>query len=89
MYWHPNGNYLAVKVERRAKKKYNFEIFRMREKDIPIEQVEIKEDVISFAWEPQGTKFSIISSSETNSKTNNIIFYDMNEKIVKHLSTYN
>jgi translation initiation factor 3 subunit B len=59
----------------------------MREKDVPIEQVEIKEDVISFAWEPQGTKFSIISSSETNSKTNNIIFYDMNEKIVKHLKT--
>jgi len=39
---------------------YNFEVFHMREKQIPVDSVEIKENVHAFAWEPVGTKFAII-----------------------------
>lgn len=31
----------------------NFEIFRMREKDIPVDVLELKEKIVAFAWEPK------------------------------------
>lgn len=42
IYWQSAGDYLCVKVERMQKgkaqkKDYNFELFRMREKNIPTE----------------------------------------------------
>jgi translation initiation factor 3 subunit B len=46
LHWHPQGDYLCVKVDRHTKTKKstfcNFELFRMREKDYPVEVVEIK-----------------------------------------------
>lgn len=39
---------------------YNLEVFHMREKQIPVDSVEIKETIQAFAWEPVGTKFAVI-----------------------------
>ncbi|PWN27073.1 translation initiation factor eIF-3b [Jaminaea rosea] len=70
LHWHPQGNYLCVKVDRHTKTKKsmfcNFEIFRMREKDFPVEVVELKDPVTAFAWEPQGSHFAVISSNDPN-----------------------
>lgn len=72
MHWQKNGDYLCVKVDRYKKKAddkeqvkysgiyYNFELFRVREKQIPIDKVEVKEAVLAFAWEPTGSKFAYI-----------------------------
>uniref|UniRef100_A0A646QC55 Eukaryotic translation initiation factor 3 subunit B n=1 Tax=Hemiscolopendra marginata TaxID=943146 RepID=A0A646QC55_9MYRI len=72
MHWQKSGDYLCVKVDRYSKVKkeknetkysgmyYNFEIFHMREKQIPVDSVEIKENIIAFAWEPVGNKCCII-----------------------------
>ncbi|XP_074058018.1 eukaryotic translation initiation factor 3 subunit B [Macrotis lagotis] len=38
----------------------NFEIFRMREKQVPVDVVEMKESIIAFAWEPNGSKFAVL-----------------------------
>ena len=40
----------------------------MREKQIPVDSVEVKDNVQAFAWEPIGTKFAIIHG-ETQSMT--------------------
>lgn len=45
---------------------YNFEIFHMKEKEIPVDSVEIKEPIQAFAWEPVGSKFSIIHGDPAN-----------------------
>jgi uncharacterized protein with WD repeat len=45
---------------------YNFEIFHMREKQIPVDSVEIKEQIHAFAWEPVGSKFAIIHGEGAN-----------------------
>lgn len=70
LHWHPQGNYLCVKVDRHTKTKKsmfcNFEIFRMREKDFPVEVVELKDPVTAFAWEPHGSHFAVISSNDPN-----------------------
>ena len=63
MYWHPDGTYLAVKVERQKSKKtttYSFELLRVKEKDIPIEVLEVSDQVITFAWEPKGHRFVLV-----------------------------
>lgn len=70
LHWHPQGDYLCVKVDRQTKTKKsvfcNFELFRMREKDFPVEVVELKDPVLAFAWEPQGSHFAVISSNDPN-----------------------
>lgn len=88
IHWQKSGDYLCVKVDRFTKSRkdkkdadvkflgmsYNFEIFHMREKDIPVDSVEIKELILAFAWEPVGTKFAIIHGESSNA---NVSFYEV------------
>nr|XP_003702862.1 PREDICTED: eukaryotic translation initiation factor 3 subunit B [Megachile rotundata]XP_012139853.1 PREDICTED: eukaryotic translation initiation factor 3 subunit B [Megachile rotundata]XP_012139854.1 PREDICTED: eukaryotic translation initiation factor 3 subunit B [Megachile rotundata] len=85
IYWQKSGDYLCVKVDRFAKRKekteqkytgmsYNFEIFHMREKQIPVDSVEIKEPIHAFAWEPVGSKFAIIHGDIPSV---NVSFYEV------------
>ncbi|XP_030751724.1 eukaryotic translation initiation factor 3 subunit B [Sitophilus oryzae] len=86
IHWQTSGDYLCVKVDRYSKSrkeknemKYsgmycNFEIFHMREKQVPVDSVEIKEPIQAFAWEPVGTKFAMIHG-ETLSI--NVSFYEV------------
>lgn len=88
IHWQKSGDYLCVKVDRFSKSRkdkkdsdvkflgmfYNFEIFHMREKDIPVDSVEIKEAISAFAWEPVGTKFSIIHGESSSA---NVSFYEV------------
>ena len=52
---------------------YNFEIFHLREKNVPVDSMEIKEKIMAFAWEPVGSKFAIVTSVSNNN--NNVSFY--------------
>lgn len=45
---------------------FNFEIFHMQEKQIPVDSVEVKESIHAFAWEPIGSKFAIIHGDQPN-----------------------
>mmetsp|Transcript_32658 Transcript_32658/g.59213 ORF Transcript_32658/g.59213 Transcript_32658/m.59213 type:complete len:718 (-) Transcript_32658:176-2329(-) len=96
MFWHPQGDYLAVLVERKSKSKktmtMGFEIFRMREKDIPIDVFELanpKEPVVSLAWEPKGHRCAIVHGE--GSKLNVSLYTMRDEKtgkpILKHITT--
>ncbi|CAG8453165.1 798_t:CDS:2 [Diversispora eburnea] len=70
MHWQSNGDFLCVKVGRHTKTKKstftNLEIFRVREKDIPVEVIEVKDMVIAFSWEPKGERFIIITTNDPN-----------------------
>ncbi|KAL1409773.1 Translation initiation factor 3 subunit b [Vanrija albida] len=72
-YWQNQGDYLCVKVDRHARKAKskkatfcNLELFRLREKDYPVEVIEHKDYVPTFAWEPNGTRFAIVSTNDPN-----------------------
>lgn len=97
IHWQKSGDYLCVKVDRYQKCKkdkstenkyfgmfYNFEIFHMREKDIPVDNVDIKENIHAFSWEPVGHKFAIIHG-EANSVS--VSFYETKKEptLVKKL----
>ncbi|KIW01635.1 uncharacterized protein PV09_06822 [Verruconis gallopava] len=69
LHWQSEGQYLCVKVDRHSKSKKslatNLEIFRLQEKNIPVEVVDsIKDTVINFAWEPKGDRFVLITAGE-------------------------
>lgn len=69
LHWQSNAAYVCVKVDRHSKSKKslatNLEIFRVREKGVPVEVVDsIKDTVINFAWEPKGDRFVLITTAE-------------------------
>jgi len=69
LHWQSEGAYLCVKVDRHSKSKKslatNLEIFRIQEKNIPVEVVDtLKDTVINFAWEPKGDRFVLITTGE-------------------------
>ncbi|KIY72856.1 translation initiation factor eIF-3b [Cylindrobasidium torrendii FP15055 ss-10] len=70
LYWQNQGDFLCVKVDRHTKTKKsvycNLEIFRVREKDYPVEVVELKDTVTEFSWEPKGDRFAIVSTNDPN-----------------------
>ena len=89
IHWQNSGDYLGVKVDRFSKSRkggqkdqdvkfvgsfFNFEIFHMREKDIPVDSVEIKETIVSFSWEPVGDKFAIIHGEGSGGSS--VSFYE-------------
>ncbi|XP_068659438.1 eukaryotic translation initiation factor 3 subunit B-like [Aristolochia californica] len=81
MYWQSNGDYLAVKVDRYTKTKKStytgFELFRIKERDIPIEVLELEnknDKIVAFAWEPKGHRFAVIHG---DSPRPDVSFYSM------------
>lgn len=84
MHWQKSGDYLCVMVNRykkiltdNADRKYaglyyNFEVFHMQEKQIPVDTVKIEDTVHAFSWEPVGTKFAIVHG---DGQTHNVSFY--------------
>ncbi|KAF0037108.1 hypothetical protein F2P81_009982 [Scophthalmus maximus] len=78
LHWQRNGDYLCVKVDRTPKGTQgvvtNFEIFRMREKQVPVDVVEMKEGIIAFAWEPNGSKFAVLHGEPPRIS---VSFYDV------------
>jgi len=86
MHWQKSGDYLCVKVDRYKKilpeghdikyagMYYNFEVFHMAEKQIPVDTVKIEETVHAFSWEPIGSKFAVIHGS---SQSLNVSFYGL------------
>ena len=70
MHWQSDARFICVKIDRHSKSKKSMatslEIFRIREKGVPVEVVEnIKDIVINFAWEPKGDRFVLITAGET------------------------
>ena len=69
LHWQSEGAFVCVKVDRHSKSKKtvgtNLEIFRIKEKGVPVEVVDsLKDTVINFAWEPKGDRFVIITAGE-------------------------
>lgn len=69
LHWQSQGAYVCVKVDRHSKSKKsmatNLEIFRVREKGVPVEVVDsLKDTVINFSWEPNGSRFVLIANGE-------------------------
>jgi len=83
LHWQQEGKFLCCKVDRLTKSKKgqftNFELFRVKAKDIPVEVVEYKEKdtVNAFGWEPQGDRFAVIHGHSDQPGRTDITFFTM------------
>jgi len=68
MHWQSEGDYLCLintKLSKTKKKgATNLEIFRIREKNIPVDIVEVKDTVRGFYWETKGSRFSVLTTDD-------------------------
>lgn len=85
--WHPQGDYLAVQVDRHTKTKKStytgFELFSIRERDVPMEVVELpnKTDrVHAMAWEPKGHRLCVVHAPAEGSARNSVSFFSMRDE---------
>lgn len=87
MHWQSAGEYLCVKMSRKKTKKttvQNFEIFRLNDKNIPVETLEVEDNVIAFAWEPNGHRFALIHGNPGNP---DVSFYKLKKKSLEKIKT--
>lgn len=75
LHWQSEAKFICVKVDRHSKSKKslatNLEIFRIKEKGVPVEVVDsLKDTVINFAWEPKGDRFVLITAGEAVAGSN-------------------
>uniref|UniRef100_A0A0N4ZG85 Eukaryotic translation initiation factor 3 subunit B n=1 Tax=Parastrongyloides trichosuri TaxID=131310 RepID=A0A0N4ZG85_PARTI len=94
LFWHTTGRYFAVVSERYGRRsikenevKYfnimtHADIFDCTEKDIPLQNLTLDDQFISFAWDPSSEKFAIICGTST--KTSPAIY---NVEKTKHVPT--
>lgn len=88
-HWQSAGDYLAVKVERRAKKvSHTLEIFRCRIKDIPVEDYDLEDDFVGECqWEPNGDRLCVIHSTSGEGPVNISLFSAKSEKKIEKIAT--
>jgi len=78
MHWQSNGDFLCLLVTKLSKTKKkgatNLEIFRIRDKDIPVDVVDVPDTVKAFHWETGGKRFAVITTDDTGHKPK-LLFY--------------
>ncbi|VEU19635.1 DEKNAAC100207 [Brettanomyces naardenensis] len=88
LFWQGQGKYLCCRVNRHTKSKKtrftNLQVFQLEERDIPVESIDLKDVVVTMAWEPKGQRFVTLSqmdSAENNPAfaSTSLTFYDAEE----------
>jgi len=92
MYWQSEGDYLCLlvtKLSGKQKKKgaTNLEIFRIREKNIPVDGVEIKDAVEGFFWETKGNRFAVLVKDEAGNHPR-LLFYQLGKEKCENVQTF-
>lgn len=62
---------------------YNFEIFHVKKKEVPVDTVECKDVINAFAWEPVGSKFAFVHGEAPRI---GVTFYKITEDKIVPLS---
>eukprot|EP00931_Biecheleriopsis_adriatica_P057383 TRINITY_DN3402_c0_g1_i2.p1 TRINITY_DN3402_c0_g1~~TRINITY_DN3402_c0_g1_i2.p1 ORF type:complete len:698 (+),score=185.78 TRINITY_DN3402_c0_g1_i2:66-2159(+) len=78
IHWQSEGDYLCLintKLSKTKKKgATNLEIFRFREKSIPVDIVEVKDPVTKFSWETKGKRFAVLTSDDAGQRPRMFIY---------------
>ena len=76
MVWQNDGDYLCVHMTKVTGKKRSHVLmfFRIKDAEVPVEQLEVVDQVLSVAWEPFGDRVAIVTGEARNPT---ISFYSM------------
>jgi translation initiation factor 3 subunit B len=97
LFWHPQGDYLCAFLLRHSRSKRRFistlDIFRIRQKMIPTDSLELADEIFSndgvpqIAWEPRGTRFCVLHREQGSNARPNFSFYNVTADKVVLLKT--
>ncbi|BDA47339.1 Eukaryotic translation initiation factor 3 subunit B [Coccomyxa sp. Obi] len=96
LFWHPQGDYLAVQVDRFTKTRKStftaFELFSVKERDIPMEVLELpnrNDKIVDFQWEPRGSRFAVLHGEGPRPNLSLYAMRDMKTSArgVQHITT--
>merc|ERR1740121_2870114 len=92
MYWQSEGDYLCLLVTKLVGKMKNqgvtnLEIFRIREKNVPVDGVEIKDKVEGFFWETKGNRFGVLVKDEAGNHSR-LLFYQLGKEKCENVQTF-
>ncbi|EPZ33236.1 dipeptidyl peptidase IV/CD26, N-terminal domain-containing protein [Rozella allomycis CSF55] len=87
IYWQNKGEFVAFKVDKLQKKltTFNLEIFKITEKDCPVEMIDLSSDISDLAWEPERSRF--VTSTIVGRKTN-LSLYELQNGSFKLIRTF-
>jgi len=92
LHWQSEGRYLcllATKLSKTKKKGVtNLELFRVWEKDIPVDIVEVKDTVRGFFWETKGSRFAVLTTDEAGTVPK-LLIYDIGREKCVNISVTN
>jgi len=84
IHWQSEGDYFCLintKLSKTKKKgATNLEIFRFREKNIPVDIVEVKDTITKFSWETKGNRFAVLTSDDAGTRPKMFIYSIGKEK---------
>ena len=82
MVWQNDGDYLCVFMTKvTGKKQTNVLLFfRLRESEVPVEQIEIPENIVSISWEPSGDRCAVVLGDRRAGTSIN--FYSMSGTVI-------
>jgi translation initiation factor 3 subunit B len=69
LHWQSQGDMLAAVAVIKGKTTLtSFNVFRLRERNVPVETLELPEKVLKFAWEPSTTRFAVSHTEHASGK---------------------
>jgi translation initiation factor 3 subunit B len=76
------GKGTKLTLERKGSHGFTLEFFRLRDKAVGVEVLEVKERVLDLTWEPGAfsTRFALVLESPTNASRYTLSFYELGEK---------
>lgn len=81
MYWQKSGSYLCVRVNRTTKSGktvfVNLEVFRLHEKDVPVDTLKLDDRVMYVAWEPNGRRLAVVHAASLEAAAPNVSVYNV------------
>eukprot|EP00392_Amoebophrya_sp_AT5.2_P018679 g19269.t1 len=92
MHWQSQGDFLCVVLAKRGKKDAgpnkakNLDILRMREKNIPVETLEVEEGIKGFFWEPRSNRFALLTEAGTGKTL--LTFYSLANSKCEQISSF-
>jgi translation initiation factor 3 subunit B len=86
MVWQNDGDFLCVYMTKiqGKKKTYVLMFFRVLETEVPVEQLELSEPILSVTWEPSGDRVAIVHGEI---RTPTVSFYSMSGVTTKASAT--
>lgn len=102
MNWQSEGEYLCVMLSRRGKIDKatgqekaggreiakTIDILRMKEKNVPVDTIEIADGIKTFAWEPKSHRFAVLTEHKDSASKTMLLIYSLSGQKCEQVASF-